>query len=115
MLFGPGIATLKSRPNLLEEEHDAVEEAMPRTLTMDPGSCDPGDGVSTSVAGSIVRDLAGSVALEVVAREVGLLCAGPIGALIGWGISAGIAIVLTCHDVDRNKGSMWFYGPADTS
>ena len=114
-MFGPGIATLKSRPNLLEEEHDTVKEAMPRTLEVDPGSGDPGDGVSTSVTGSIVRDLAGSVALEVVAREVGLLCAGPIGALIGWGISAGIAIVLTCHDVDRNKGSMWFYGPADTS
>jgi hypothetical protein len=115
MMFGPGITTLKSRSNLLEEEHDTVKEAMPRTLGADPGNSDPGDGVSTSVAGSIVRDLAASVALEVVAREVGLLCAGPIGALIGWGISTGIGIVLTCRDVDRNKGSMWFYGPAETS
>lgn len=115
MVFAPGIAMLKSRPNLLEAEHDAVEEAMPRALAMDPESCDPGDGVSTSVTGSIVRDLAVAVALEVVAREVGLLCAGPIGALIGWGISTGIGLVLTCRDVDRNKGSMWFYGPAETS
>jgi hypothetical protein len=115
IMFSQGITPLRSRPSSLEEEHHAVAEATPYAPTVNPGNGDDhSDGVSVGVA-DIARDLAGTAALAFVGREVGLLCAGPIGALIGWGIGTGLGTVLACADVDREKGHFWFYEPTDTS
>lgn len=114
-MFEPGITTLKPCSNWLEQEYYADQEVMPRDLAANPGSANPSDGVSASITRTLVRDLAAIGAVEMVSREIGLLCAGPIGALVAGGIVTAVGTVLTCRDVDSKKGPMWFYGTADTS
>lgn len=115
VVFDLGVTALKPRSNWLEEEHYADQRVMPCDLSVNSGSANPSDGVSASITGTLVRDLAAIGAVEMVAREIGLLCAGPIGGLVAWGIVTGVGTVLTCRDVDSKKGPTWFYGTADTS